>query len=208
MTPPYTSPDRLGSHTLEPGRYRLAPHPQQPGDTPLPTSRDLPPRFEEFYSRYFDKARRIAAYKCGPSNVGEDIASEAMIAMWEKWEDVRTGKIDKPVHYFYGVLGNVINQHHKRTSKQAEALQKCVEPKPDEEPAEHTAVSNIEVANMVAMLQTALTRQQLEVFVCRYVLVMTTGEIADRMEMSAPAVRKTLSTATQKLKIRYVRRRA
>ncbi|MGW3653623.1 RNA polymerase sigma factor [Streptomyces sp. NPDC000878] len=208
MTPPYTSQDRSGSHTMEPGRYLLAPHTPQPGETPPPASRELHHKFEEFYLRYFIRARNIAAHKCGPSGVGEDIANEVMVAMWEKWDDVLTGKISHPERYLYGILTNLINQHHKRASKQAETLQRIVEPEPDEEPAEHTAVANIELSNMIAMLQTALTRQQLEIFVCRYVLVMTTGEIARRMDMSPPAVRKTLQVATRKLKIRYVGKHA
>ena len=195
MTPaPYMTADRLGSFTPEPGRH--------PADLPKPTPKPLD-EYDAFYRRHFNHVRRIATLKSGASVIGEDLATDVMVVMLEKWDDVRAGVIDNPDEYMYGVLRNRVRKHYERTFVQAHLLEKLFEPELSYESAERRAVINIEADNVMVMLKTALTQKQRKIFLCRYVLNMRAPEIAKFMDMTPPAVRKTLRMATKKLQDRY-----
>ncbi|ADI11253.1 putative sigma factor [Streptomyces bingchenggensis BCW-1] len=83
-----------------------------PEQTPIPTA-DLAPagppdvqeEFRDFFERHHAELARLAHLLLGSSDGADDLAADALVAVWHQWERVRVA--DHPAAYARGVVANL-----------------------------------------------------------------------------------------------------
>jgi RNA polymerase sigma-70 factor (sigma-E family) len=61
--------------------------------------------FQEFFERHYAELARLAHLLTGESDAADDLAADALLAMWHRWDRVRAA--DHPVAYARGVVANL-----------------------------------------------------------------------------------------------------
>lgn len=61
--------------------------------------------FHEFFERYYAELSRLAYLLTGDADTADDLASDALLALWHRWDRVRAA--DHPVAYARGVVANL-----------------------------------------------------------------------------------------------------
>ncbi|MBX7549007.1 SigE family RNA polymerase sigma factor [Streptomyces sp. NPDC004232] len=61
--------------------------------------------FRAFFERHYAELSRLAYLLTGESDAAEDLAADALLALWHRWDRVRAA--DHPVAYARGVVANL-----------------------------------------------------------------------------------------------------
>lgn len=61
--------------------------------------------FHEFFERHYAELSRLAYLLTGDADTADDLASDALLALWHRWDRVRAA--DHPVAYARGVVANL-----------------------------------------------------------------------------------------------------
>ncbi|MEW1721977.1 SigE family RNA polymerase sigma factor [Streptomyces sp. NPDC093109] len=61
--------------------------------------------FHAFFERHYAELSRLACLLTGDASTADDLASDALLAMWRRWDRVRAA--DHPVAYARGVVANL-----------------------------------------------------------------------------------------------------
>jgi RNA polymerase sigma-70 factor (sigma-E family) len=61
--------------------------------------------FHAFFERHHAELARLAALLTGDPDAADDLAADALVAMWHRWDRVRTA--DHPAAYARGVVANL-----------------------------------------------------------------------------------------------------
>jgi RNA polymerase sigma-70 factor (sigma-E family) len=61
--------------------------------------------FHDFFERHYAELARLAHLLTGESDAADDLAADALLAMWHRWDRVRAA--DHPVAYARGVVANL-----------------------------------------------------------------------------------------------------
>lgn len=61
--------------------------------------------FHEFFERHYAELARLAHLLTGEADAADDLAADALVAMWRHWDRVRAA--DHPVAYARGVVANL-----------------------------------------------------------------------------------------------------
>ncbi|WP_411113814.1 SigE family RNA polymerase sigma factor [Streptomyces sp. 029-5] len=61
--------------------------------------------FHAFFERHYAELSRLAYLLTGDADTADDLASDALLAMWRRWDRVRAA--DHPVAYARGVVANL-----------------------------------------------------------------------------------------------------
>lgn len=61
--------------------------------------------FHEFFERHYAELARLAHLLTGEADAADDLAADALVALWRRWDRVRTA--DHPVAYARGVVANL-----------------------------------------------------------------------------------------------------
>jgi RNA polymerase sigma-70 factor (sigma-E family) len=61
--------------------------------------------FHEFFERHYAELARLAYLLTGDSDAADDLAADALVAMWHQWDRVRAA--DHPAAYARGVVANL-----------------------------------------------------------------------------------------------------
>ncbi|MFE3741173.1 SigE family RNA polymerase sigma factor [Streptomyces sp. NPDC059134] len=61
--------------------------------------------FHEFFERHYAELSRLAYLLTGEADTADDLASDALLALWNRWDRVRAA--DHPVAYARGVVTNL-----------------------------------------------------------------------------------------------------
>ncbi|MEE4541446.1 SigE family RNA polymerase sigma factor [Streptomyces sp. V4-01] len=61
--------------------------------------------FHAFFERHYDELARLAALLTGEADAADDLAADALVAMWRRWDRVRAA--EHPVAYARGVVANL-----------------------------------------------------------------------------------------------------
>ncbi|MGD1218215.1 MULTISPECIES: SigE family RNA polymerase sigma factor [Streptomyces] len=61
--------------------------------------------FHAFFERHYAELSRLAALLTGEPDVADDLAADALLALWHRWDRVRAA--DHPVAYARGVVANL-----------------------------------------------------------------------------------------------------
>ncbi|WP_354637844.1 SigE family RNA polymerase sigma factor [Kitasatospora camelliae] len=61
--------------------------------------------FHEFFERHHAELARLAHLLTGEADAADDLAADAMVALWHRWDRVR--RADHPLAYARGVVANL-----------------------------------------------------------------------------------------------------
>jgi RNA polymerase sigma-70 factor (sigma-E family) len=61
--------------------------------------------FQDFFERHYAELARLAHLLTGESDAADDLAADALLAMWHRWDRVRAA--EHPVAYARGVVANL-----------------------------------------------------------------------------------------------------
>ncbi|MFF8609811.1 SigE family RNA polymerase sigma factor [Streptomyces sp. NPDC015346] len=62
--------------------------------------------FHAFFERHYAELARLAHLLTGDPDAADDLAADAMVALWHRWDRVRAA--DHPVAYARGVVANLV----------------------------------------------------------------------------------------------------
>jgi RNA polymerase sigma-70 factor (ECF subfamily) len=108
------------------------------------------PTFEDFFFEQHDRLYRALFFVTGDASDAEDLAQDAFLRLWERWDDV--GGIDDPVAYLFTVAMNGFRMRLRRAKV---AARHVVQPTP---PAD--AFHEIELREDLRQLIAALPTRQ------------------------------------------------
>jgi RNA polymerase sigma-70 factor (sigma-E family) len=69
---------------------------------------DASAEFHEFFERHYAELARLAHLLTGEKEVADDLASDALVALWQRWDRLRAAR--HPVAYARGVVANLARE--------------------------------------------------------------------------------------------------
>jgi RNA polymerase sigma-70 factor (sigma-E family) len=66
---------------------------------------DARAEFQAFFERHYAELARLAHLLTGEADAADDLAADAMLALWDRWDRARAA--DHPVAYARGVVANL-----------------------------------------------------------------------------------------------------
>jgi RNA polymerase sigma-70 factor (sigma-E family) len=66
---------------------------------------DASVEFHDFFERHYAELSRLARLLTGEPDIADDLAADALLALWHRWDRVRAA--DRPVAYARGVVANL-----------------------------------------------------------------------------------------------------
>ena len=103
------------------GRSPVDREPPAPADAPdRRTALSLPETFDAFYLREYRGLVALAHALTGSRSHAEDIAQEAMLACYRRWDEV--GTLDLPAAWVRRVCANLATSHIRRRIVEARAM--------------------------------------------------------------------------------------
>lgn len=109
------------------------------------------PPFDQFFLLEHDRLYRALYFVTGDANEAEDIAQDAFVRMWERWDEV--GRIDDPTAYLFRVAMNGFRMRLRRAKVAARHLLPV-------EDRGHDPFEEIDLREDVRRLLAGLPRQQ------------------------------------------------
>ncbi|MEU6608026.1 SigE family RNA polymerase sigma factor [Streptomyces shenzhenensis] len=70
-----------------------------------PVADDAAAEFHAFFARHYAELSRLAHLLTGEPDAADDLAADALLALWHRWDRVRAA--DRPVAYARGVVANL-----------------------------------------------------------------------------------------------------
>ncbi|MEU8890461.1 SigE family RNA polymerase sigma factor [Streptomyces sp. NPDC048442] len=70
---------------------------------------DAAVEFHAFFERHYAELSRLAHLLTGEADGADDLAADALLALWHRWERVRAA--DHPAAYARGVVANMARSH-------------------------------------------------------------------------------------------------
>ncbi|WP_258053086.1 SigE family RNA polymerase sigma factor [Streptomyces sp. Ru73] len=70
---------------------------------------DAAVEFRAFFERHYAELARLARLLTGDSEGADDLAADALVALWHRWDRVRAA--DHPAAYARGVVANLARSH-------------------------------------------------------------------------------------------------
>jgi RNA polymerase sigma factor (sigma-70 family) len=131
---------------------------------------------------------------CGNREVGEELAQEALVRVWERWPKV--GAMDAPEAWTFRVGMNLANSAFRRRRAERRALTRTR--------ATTAAASDRDVAGATAVREAvaALAPRQRAVVIARYFLDLSVDETAALLGCAPGTVKATTSQALAALRTR------
>ncbi|MFE9428822.1 SigE family RNA polymerase sigma factor [Kitasatospora sp. NPDC006697] len=69
---------------------------------------DASAEFHDFFERHYAELSRLAHLLTGESDAADDLAADALVALWQGWDRLR--RADHPVAYARGVVANMARE--------------------------------------------------------------------------------------------------
>jgi RNA polymerase sigma-70 factor (sigma-E family) len=142
----------------------------------------------EMYQSHFRSIARLAYLLCGDTHQADDLAHDAFVRLYERWDDVR--EADKRLAYLRSCVVNLAHSAHRRkaTAARHQGAPHVLALAANGASAEEAAIGRAQRPEVLAALAELSTKQRTAV-VLRYWLRMTETEIADAMNCSIGSVR-------------------
>ncbi|MEY9931443.1 RNA polymerase sigma-70 factor (sigma-E family) [Catenulispora sp. GP43] len=77
---------------------------------------DASAEFHDFFERHYAELSRLAFLLTGESEGADDLAADAMLALWHRWDRLRAA--DHPVAYARGVVANMARNRTRRAIRE------------------------------------------------------------------------------------------
>lgn len=72
--------------------------------------------FHAFFERHYAELSRLAFLLTGEADAADDLAADAMLALWHRWDRLRSA--DHPVAYARGVVANMAHNRTRRAIRE------------------------------------------------------------------------------------------
>ncbi|MET8297575.1 MULTISPECIES: SigE family RNA polymerase sigma factor [unclassified Streptomyces] len=72
--------------------------------------------FHDFFERHHRELARLAYLLTGETDAADDLAADAMVALWHRWDRVR--RADSPAAYARGVVANLARSRIRSTVRE------------------------------------------------------------------------------------------
>ncbi|TCC15876.1 SigE family RNA polymerase sigma factor [Kribbella sindirgiensis] len=69
---------------------------------------DASAEFHDFFERHYAELARLAHLLTGEKDVADDLAADALVALWQRWDRLRAAQ--HPVAYARGVVANLARE--------------------------------------------------------------------------------------------------
>jgi RNA polymerase sigma-70 factor (sigma-E family) len=69
---------------------------------------DTSTEFHDFFERHYAELARFANLLTGEPDVADDLAADALVALWQRWDRLRSA--DHPLAYARGVVANMARE--------------------------------------------------------------------------------------------------
>ncbi|MFD9359071.1 SigE family RNA polymerase sigma factor [Streptomyces sp. NPDC060031] len=69
---------------------------------------DTSAEFQDFFERHYAELARLAHLLTGETDAADDLAADALIALWQRWDRLRAA--DYPLSYARGVVANMARE--------------------------------------------------------------------------------------------------
>ena len=152
--------------------------------------------FDSFYRRQFPGLVALARALVGPSSVAEDLAQEAMMVAYRRWDEVST--FGQPEAWVRRVCANLATSAFRRRQAELRALVRLGSRRA--EPIEITTTSEEFWAQV-----RRLPKRQAEAVALHYVLDLSVQEVAATLGIAEGTVKVHLSRARETLASRLDR---
>lgn len=149
--------------------------------------------FDAFYRAQFTGLVALARALVGPRTLAEDLAQEAMMAAYRRWDEVT--EYDHPEAWVRRVCSNLATSAFRRHQAELRALVRVGSRPADVVPAG-------ESTNEFWAMVRRLPKRQAEVVALHYVLDLSVEDVATTLEVSPGTVKTHLSRARQTLAAR------
>jgi RNA polymerase sigma-70 factor (ECF subfamily) len=183
----------MGGQVTEPALPPPASPPQvgegRAADADLVTIRPLQ-TFDAFYSSQFTGLVALARALVGPRSLAEDLAQEAMMVAYRRWDDVSL--YEHPEAWVRRVCSNLATSAFRRRQAEVRALVRIGSRRSE---VVEATTSSEEFWALVRQLP----RRQAEVVALHYVLDLSVAEVAATLEVSTGTVKTHLSRARESL---------
>jgi RNA polymerase sigma-70 factor, ECF subfamily len=143
--------------------------------------------YDEQWPTFVATARRHT----GDGALAEDIASEALLRSWQRWQV--TGAPDRPAAYVATTIRNLAASHFRRAARDRDRIEQLAEP-PTASP-EATVLDREILRGLLPLLP---TRERTAV-VLHYLVDMSSVELAHRLAVPPVTVRSRLHRARRRL---------
>ncbi len=159
-------------------------------------------RFRQAIEQHRDRVYTLAYYHLGNSQEAEDVTQEALVRLWEHWEEV--GSRQSPRPWLIRVTRNLCIDRHRRARRNQETFTALDDPETLEvQAADPGPAGAYEAVEIRARLESAI--QQLEepqrsVVILREIEELSYLEIAEALDLSIDQVKVTLHRARKKLR--------
>ncbi|MFC5907732.1 SigE family RNA polymerase sigma factor [Streptacidiphilus monticola] len=77
---------------------------------------DTSAEFNDFFERHYKELARLAHLLTGETDAADDIAADALVALWQRWDRLR--KADHPLAYARGVVANIARERIRSTVRE------------------------------------------------------------------------------------------
>ncbi|MFD3724839.1 SigE family RNA polymerase sigma factor [Streptomyces sp. NPDC058671] len=85
--------------------------------------------FRDFFERHYAELARLAHLLTGETDAADDLAADAMLALWHRWDRVRAA--DHPAAYARGVVANLVRTRIRGTVRERRRIAAFWDRRPD-----------------------------------------------------------------------------
>jgi RNA polymerase sigma-70 factor, ECF subfamily len=151
---------------------------------------DVVASFEGFFDAESTRLFRALVLMCGNRSEAEEVAQDAFLKIWERWDEVAA--MESPTGFLYRTA---LNLYRSRLRRAAVALRKTAHLLPADDALDH-----VEVRDQVARLLAGLTPREREALVLTSYLGYSTEETGRLLGIRATTVRVLTSRARGSLR--------
>jgi RNA polymerase sigma factor (sigma-70 family) len=147
--------------------------------------------FEEFFRGEHDRLYRALCLVTRNRYEAEEIMQDAFMAMWARWEHVRS-EVDDPTAYLYRSAMNAFRKRHRRAAIAARKAVRLITP--------DDSIQRIDEQEAIVRALARLTPKQRAAIVLTNFLDFTAEEAGDFLGLSPVAVRTLASRGRSELR--------
>ena len=151
--------------------------------------------FKNIFDNYYTPVKNYLYYKCGDTNLSEDVTQDAFIKLWDKRESIDQKTVKS---YLYTIANNMLLNKIRHEKVVLSFIQKNEHPLQENSPEYELEVKEFKIRfeQIIASMPT----KQREVFLMNRIDELTYKEIAERLDLTVKAIEKRMSGALKHLK--------
>ena len=157
-------------------------------------------QFKDLFDQYYTPLKNFIYYKCGDTDLAEDLVQDVFLKLWEKRETIKEETVKS---YLYTIANNLFLNKVRHEKVVLNFVEKQTDQKNAESP--HDTMEGKEFKQELEQTISEMPEKQREVFLMNRIDELTYKEIAERLELSVKAVEKRMHGALNFLrsKVKY-----